>query len=225
MRFLASRRAAGSWRWKRGMKEWLAVSSVGTPCWASAGWLVSAWSGQTRYSGDSVQRGRTGVASAQSITISQRTRCVLCFVFRAERNAGAGAGAGAGGRMADTRNARDRRSAPVVRRPEVPLSEQRLRVGARTPCKACGCCAKGERGCATGVGVRVTARLSCFDAGERRQARDWREARRTGAEGVATAGVGESVNGSGAIERPLRRSRNRNRRTRWYMAKAKGAYA
>jgi hypothetical protein len=67
--------------------------------------------------------------------------------------------------MADARNARDRRSAPVVRRREVPLSEQRLRVGARTPCKACGCCAKGEKGGATGVGVRVTARLSCFDAG------------------------------------------------------------
>jgi hypothetical protein len=55
------------------------VSFVGAPCWASAGWLFSAWSGQTRCSGDSVQRGRTGEASAQSITISHGTRRVLGF--------------------------------------------------------------------------------------------------------------------------------------------------
>jgi hypothetical protein len=80
LRFLASQRAAGSWRWERGVKEWLAVSFVGAPCWASAGWLFSAWSGQTRCSGDSVQRGRAGEASAQSITISHSTRCVLGWV-------------------------------------------------------------------------------------------------------------------------------------------------
>ena len=158
LRFLASQRAAGSWRWKRGAKEWLAVSFVGAPCWASAGWLVSAWSGVGRravLATDSVQRGRTGEASAQSITISHSTRRVLGLVQSAARV-----------EEWQTQGMRATDAALLsFGDREVPLSEQRLRIGARTPCKACGCCAKGERGCATGVGGRVTARLACFDAG------------------------------------------------------------
>lgn len=64
------------------------MSFVGAPCWASAGWLVSAWSGVGRravLATDSVQRGRTGEASAQSITISHGTRCVLGLVQSATR--------------------------------------------------------------------------------------------------------------------------------------------
>jgi hypothetical protein len=120
-----------------------------------AGWLVAAWSGQTRCSGDSVQRGRTGEASAQSITISHSTRRVLGLVQSAARV-----------EEWQTQGMRATDAALLsFGDREVPLSEQRLRIGARTPCKACGCCAKGERGCATGVGGRVTARLACFDAG------------------------------------------------------------
>lgn len=163
MRFLASQWAAGSWRRRGGVKEWLAVSFVGAPCWASAGWLVSAWSGVGRravLATDSVQRGRTGEASAQSITISHSTRCVWVSC-RAQRGC---PGGWKNGRRKECAR-QTQRSCRSATGGEVPLSEQRRRRGARTPCKARGCCAKGERGCATGGGVRVTARLSCFDVG------------------------------------------------------------
>lgn len=129
--------------------------------------------------------------------------------------------------MADARNARDRRSAPVVRRPEVRFPSANndgveVRVLHARPVDA----AQRARGAARQVLVCVSRRdclvlMPGVEAGARREG----GATGTGTEGVATAGVGESVDVNGAIERPLRRSRNRNRRTRWYMAKAKGAYA